>query len=56
MRPQKVPSLIVPPVHSTIQGKLFAQLLDILNYLMGHLNFGKWNPYSFSCLIDINIF
>lgn len=47
---------LVPSVQNISQRNLFALLPDILNCLMSHLRFGRWNSYSCLHLMDINMF
>lgn len=47
---------LVPSVQNKSQRNLFALLPDILNCLMSHLRFGRWNSYSCLHLMDINMF
>ena len=47
---------LVPSVQNISQRNLFALLPDILNCLMSHSRFGRWNSYSCLHLMDINMF
>ena len=55
IRPQKIPTSLALLVQSTTQESLLVQPLDILNCLMDHLRFGKWNSYGFPHLMCINV-
>ena len=55
-KPQKMHTLLLPPVQNTTNGNLFILLPDIINCLMDDSRSGKWLSYNFLHLMDISMF